>query len=253
MEITIDPKGDKGRSFSAELLAYAEADSLWESGGTSAASVHRPIWAVIGGSELEMKAFLANLLTGKVASHAKHLKFEFLRSVGYAHHTVKIGGGAVTTLYLPELFNIDPGMVDPDHVRFVVIPPKAWVDAQHFDLAEARSILEALDDTPWKASDSEVHELLAEGVLFLSYVDRRCRYPIPFSPVLGAWLVKLCQRYGYLHRDGCLSYGRGAFKVVDAAKVNVLAGFAFSASHEALGDILSAEIKHWFEVVGHGA
>lgn len=246
MKITIEPKGDKGRSFSAELLAHAEADALWESGGTST-NATRPVWAVLGGSELEMKAFMANLLTGRIAEQAKHTRFEFLRSVGWAHHTVKIGGGAVTTLYLPELFRIDPGMVDPDMVRFVVIPPKAWVESQCFDLAEARSVFKRLSGEPWVATDAEVHLRLAEGVLFLSYLDRRCRYPIPFAPALGAWLVMRFQSYGYLSRDG-QSYGRDSYRVTGAERVNALPGFAFSVGHEALGDVLSAEIQQWFEV-----
>lgn len=256
MKLTIAPKGEKGRSFSAELLAVAQADSLWEGGGTSS-DAKRPVWMVLGGSELELRAFMANLMTGKVAveDSRRHnfdalrgTKYEILRSAGYAHHTLKVGGGAVTTLYLPDLFCLDPGMVDPEYVRFVVVPPKAWVAAQSFDLDEARTLVERLSGTRWDVKDAEIHDKLAEGVLFLSYIDRRCRYPIPFSPALGAWLMMVCEQRKMLFRPTShysYSYNR-EYQVEGAERVQALPGFAFNAKHDVLGEVLSTEIRRWF-------
>lgn len=247
-KITIAPKGDKGRSFSAELLAYAEADYLWEGGQTST-DVTRPIWMVLGGSEQEMRSFLANLFTGKVAQlgSSKSSKFEILKSAGFAHHSVKLGGGVVTTVYLPSLFQLDPMMVDPAVIEFAVLPPKTWVDAQQVDLIEARALFHRLSGQTIQMTDEALHLLLAEGILFLSYLDRRCRYPIPFHPAFGAWLMLVCQLNGLLQRP--TDHYSSRYKVSGADKVQVHPGFAYCSSHEHLGSILSQEVQKWFPAV----
>lgn len=257
MKLTIAPKGDKGRSFSAELLACAQADALWEGGGTTTDTI-RPVWMVLAGSELELRAFMANLMTGKVAivdnrdrayDALRGNKYEILRSAGYAHHTVKLGGGAVTTLYLPDLVCIDPGMVDPDYIRFIVIPAMAWVTAQSFDLIEARAIVERLAGMSWDITDTDLHNTLAEGVLFLAYLDRRCRYPIPFSPALGAWLMMVCEQKRVLHRPAPQCSYHHKYHVFGAKNAQSHPGFAFGAKHEDLSEILSSEIPRWFSAL----
>ena len=116
--------------------------------------------------------------------------------------------------------------------------------AQTFDLGEARAILGQLTDTLPATSDDKLRVLLAEGVLFLAYLDRRCRYPIPFAPAFGAWLLMVCEYKKLLSRSE--DYYRTSFKVTGAERVQVLPGFAFDATHDYLGDVLSEEVRRWF-------
>lgn len=248
MRLVIAPKGDKGRSFSANLLAHAHANTLWENG--TSGDCHRPVWMVVGGTEQEMKAFNANLLTGKKAEissdhgyRQRGEKFEILKSAGYMHHSCKIGGGMVTTFYLPDLLRLDPGMVDPAGVKFVVIPALAWVSAQRFDLAAARLRLQSLG-AEGKVTDEALHVALAEGSLLLAYLDRRCRFPIPFSPVFGAWLLQAMETARALFRTSH-QYDRGRYRIDGESHVNALPGYAVQATHEQLGEILSAEVRRW--------
>lgn len=266
--LVIAPKGDKGRSFSAELLAYVEANYLWEFGSSGDAT--RPIWMVVAGSEQEMRSFNANLLTGKKAEvdKGKHssgsvTRYEILKSGNYLHYSRKIGNAVVTTYLLPDLLRIDPGMVDPKHIRFAILPTRAWVQAQTFDLAAARArilalaglTLEDIESLKRKydsigelfaplLTDAGLHHLLAEGSLFLAYLDRRCRYPLTFDPVFGAWLILISTHRRLLTR-GERTYA-AAFKVEGVEHLNMSPGFGFHASHETFGEVLSEEIRRWW-------
>lgn len=265
--LVIAPKGDKGRAFAAELLAWAEADPLWDFGRANT-ETKRPIWMVVAGSEQEMRAFSANLLTGKTACRAKSNKpedrFEIVKSAGFMHHSRKVGDGVATTFYYPELLRIDPGMVDPEAIRFVVIPARAWVWAQSFDLEAARTrLLQLAGVTPDEIraaargyrplgeqlsailTDEDLHVLLAEGSLMLAYLDRRCRFPIPFDPVFGAWLLLACRLQLIVHRPST-DYRGGHYRMTGADNVNVYPGFTFHASHDSFGAVLANEIQRWW-------
>ncbi len=269
-QLVIAPKGEKGRSFAAELLAAIEVDHLWEYGRTTT-DVRRPVWMVVASSEQNMRAFHANLLTGKraetVSNNSTKERWELVPSAGYAHHSRRIGNSVVTTYFLPELLRLDPGMVDPVNIRFMAIPAKAWVDSQSFDLPAARArLLQLADVTPaailesqkrWEQagerlsvvlSDEALHLLLCEGSLMLAYLDRRCRYPIPFDPVFGAWLNLVCREDQLLMRPTNLY--RGGFRTVTPENVNAFPGFAFMSSHDTFGTTLSREVRRWFNTTG---
>lgn len=265
--LTIAPKGDKGRIFAADLLAYLQADFLWENGGNGQGT--RPVWMVLASSEHEMRAFVANLLSGRPAERGGRYsratdRFEILKSAGYLRYSKRIGNGVVTTFLLPDLFRIDPGMVDPSGIRFCVLPAKAWVAAQRFDLEAARRRLLDLADvseadihelvrtynprgsllTPL-LSDDGLHLLLSEGSLLLAYLDRRCRFPILFDPVFGAWLALVTQYRNLLVRKDPNNY-RSPYEIHGADDVNVHKGFAFMSTHEAFGEVLSEELQRWY-------
>src|SRR3990167_7260915 len=128
-EVVIAPEtGKKGRSFGALHLASATADALWPGGATKKGYVSRPVYAVFLGSDAEMRPFAANLQLGRLAATGEHRRrhrqggYEFLKSAGYRQAVQRHEEGAVLTVYLPELLNLDPGMVDPEIVRFVLAP-----------------------------------------------------------------------------------------------------------------------------------
>ena len=140
-EVVIAPEeGKKGRSFRALHLASATADARWPGGATKKEGVLRPVHAIFLGSEAELRPFAANLQLGRLAStsgestrrrrNQQQTGFEFLKSAGYRQAWQRHEEGAVLTVYLPDLFHLDPGMVDPKIVRFVLAPSKAWTEAQ---------------------------------------------------------------------------------------------------------------------------
>jgi hypothetical protein len=156
----------KGREFSAELLAYVKADTFW-SGGQTETDNNRPIWAMLGGTEQELRSFIANIQMGQRAalpvkdySRSAPTRFEWLKSGGYRYLWQKVGGLtnnndndpatgttssgadidadvsdnradlALVTIYQPELFRLDPGMIDSQECCFVMLPPVWWVGQQ---------------------------------------------------------------------------------------------------------------------------
>lgn len=183
-KVTIVSDSGKGRSFSGALIASIEADKFW-SNGSGGGEAKRPVWAVLGASTGESRAFIANVRMGKLLrtnERSRHGSYEFLRSAGYEFLTQKFDNSVATTVYLPELFLHDPGMVDPEGVKFVLPVPKFWLEAhtksinpQDIDAALShvrRLRLQGLPET------DELRALVPCASLFCSFLDRRTRCPL---------------------------------------------------------------------------
>ena len=139
----------KSRAFSAYLVSYLCADSLWP-GGAAGGNTIRPIWLRLAGSEQELRAFVANLQSGYKASLQETdqpftrsiTRIELLKRAGYRFiwQKVELDGRkmAVVTAYLPQLLRLDPGMVDPVMAEFVLMPPQWWLLRETGNLSEAQ-------------------------------------------------------------------------------------------------------------------
>ncbi len=228
MILTIEPKGEKGRAFSADLLAHATADALWTDADTKNT---RPVWAVFAGPSEQLRAFMENLRLGhpaRTSSDRNADRFEFLRSAPYRWWTRSLpAGGSVLTVAHPSLLSWRVPAEETYRYRFLVIPALAWLAAQSFDLDRARALLDRLiassvadevavtyadrnydyatgrvrvsykteiNVTP-ERSGEPLHDLLGYGALLLSYLDHRLPLPVPRDPVFGAWLL-LVSQYG---------------------------------------------------------
>lgn len=146
-ETTKEGKEQKSRSFSAHLLCHICADAMW-SGGQAKTDVIRPVWAMFADTAENMRAFIANMRSGRLIeqAHGKgysrrvDAKYEFQKSAGYAYETQRtereLGGrierGLVLTVALPELLTMDSRLIDPNAVQFVCITPRWWHN-QHGD------------------------------------------------------------------------------------------------------------------------
>ena len=264
LQMFIEPKGERGRSFETTCVAYATADKLWrqDDGNTM-----RPVWAVFAGSAQEVSAFAENILLGHVAKSDLRPKqrdvtrMEFVRSAGYRHWSRTLSsGGAVHTFALPSLLDATPPTEDRLRLRFVAIPARAWLAQQTFDLDAARVRLDALvellvterrfeahrqndasrnyrqeivlTDDPRTVADGRLHYLLGLGALLLHYLDARNPRPVPRDPVFGAWLVMLGRRDGPLRTEADTSYSSdgGNYDVYQSEKAGALPGFMFSPS-----------------------
>jgi hypothetical protein len=189
-------KEGKGRVFSASLLAYATADALWEGGQTNTDGI-RPVFLMFAASEGEVRPFTANLRLGRKATFEERSSysrrrgpyFELLKSANYTVSTQRFKEGSVVTAYLPELFVLDPGMVDPKGVSFVLLPSKEWCNAQNLDTASMVQHMAKLKRINFESESSRSYsvewpdlattESLARiAPLFAAYLDRRSRAPL---------------------------------------------------------------------------
>lgn len=261
----------KGRAFSAELLGYVTADALWDGGQAGTTNVVRPVYLTLALSEQEAGPFVANLRAGRKATlgRDRHPKrFELLRSAGYAFALQRHPEGVLATAYLPELFRLDPGMVDPTGARFVVLPDAGWCreEAWRLDILDAVEHVRSLRSTNMDFYDAltesrdrlarvgtELAEIVPTSALFAAYLDRRVRAPlIPdlrfylqvLVAALGAGLATVSDGH---HR------ARLGFETVHLDELGFAPGVAFLASHEQVETLLAAEVARFYERVRKAA
>ena len=254
----------KGRSFSAALLAHVEADALWF-GGAASTEVTRPVWMAVAASETELRPFLANLRCGKRADtgtgrrNDRGQRFEILRSAGYHFSTQRTPAGAILTAYLRDLFVLDPGMVDPTGVGFVMLPPRSWIDQQTRALGEpaihgAVKHVRRLGLAPAKV---DLEALVPAATLFCAYLDRRVRAPLVpdvafqlqvFCAALSAGLASFtCPTESY--RDVGWGQHRGlGFSESQTARVGLAPGVACLAKHTAVEALLAEQASMFFGI-----
>lgn len=250
----------KGRSFSALQIACVEADSLWEGGRTSTDTV-RPVWMMLAGSEIELRSFVANLRGGRKAevgngyrSRGKE-KVEFLKSVGYQFTWQRMPEGSVVTVFLPDLFRLDPGMVDPKGIQFVVLPTKEYISTQTIDIATAETHSRGLFKLP---ADIDFTQVVPTAALFCAYLDRRTRCPLLvdsrfYTQLYLACLEKGLASWSHESYSYCREFGQNSrvpFLETDTDKVGLLPGVAFQANHEDFEKVLAEEVKRFFDVTG---
>lgn len=282
----ISAEGEKGRSFRGVVFAYADADGLWE-GGDSAKEVIRPIYALVGSGPREAQAFIANLRLGKHASDAapggknKHSdnEFEFLRSAGYRWAAQRHPEGNVYTVYMRDLFAIDPGMVDPLGVKFAMLPTRRWAEGYPLDVdamvehaQRSGPIRFVKDFTPWsrervdtrtEVRKAMVHELALMAPLWLLYLDRRTRCPLVPDPrfALQVLLAALGQDFATTsmsadksrdrgRRDDADYWGNGAWRFAEHGmdSVGQLAGLCTSVKHDKLEPFLAEQVAIYYSV-----
>lgn len=156
----------KTRQFSVTLLGWVGADRWWQSGSTERST--RPVWMAYAGSESAVRAFTANLRKGRKAALARYHSvddsFEIPKSSGHRFLVERHGDVATCSIYLPELFHLEPDLHPHDGaLRFLFMPPLWWLEAQ----------TEAL--RPELGADA--HDA-AMAALFVAYLDRRTPLPM---------------------------------------------------------------------------
>ena len=169
-------KDQKGRSFRGVLATGIVANGLFDEGASG--ETIRPIWALFLGSEAELRPFMANLKVGRKAEpfggsskKSDGERLEFLRSVGFQIAWQREPEGSMVTIYHPELFRLDPGMVDPAGIKFVLLVPPHWEAQQKVDREKA------LEHTA-RLGYTQGSDLVEAAYLFAAYLDRRTRCPL---------------------------------------------------------------------------
>jgi hypothetical protein len=262
-EAIIAPQTEgKGRSFTAMCLASVEADLLW-SGGQTDTDEQRPIWAMFAGSEQEMRPFVANLKTGRKCELSrsgyysrKTDKMTFLRSAGYSVTWQRETEGSVATVFLPDLFQMDPGMVDPSGAAFVVLPTKEWASNQKIDVnplvQHAKWFVDSYRGVP-TLTDDELAEMVPISFLFASYLDRRARCPIPADERFYLQLMLACIREGLASLPSTRSYSQEfgvhnyfKFSCIGTEEIGFARLVAFKAEHSSIERVLAEQVGLFF-------
>ncbi len=243
-ELTIEPKTEgKGRSFSATLVACVEARDVVPRGNDTI----RPVFMALAGTDQELRPFVANLRTGKKAEvstgYRRGDKYEILKSAGYQCTWQRTPKGTVVTLFAPDLFCLDPGMVDPKGVTFCMLPSRAWL--KPLDVPVPKCV-------PADRAD-DVRSLAA---LFVAYLDRRTRCPLVPDPrfyvnVLAGALdeglatFSRTDAHRYQHAWGESS---GRYDEEGTEHLGMAPGIFFCTSHETLETFLAAKVREHFGV-----
>lgn len=230
-------KEGKGRSFRATLVSYVEVRSLLPAGNDAA----RPVHMTLAGSDNELRPFVANLRTGKkaVTGYKGREKYEVLKSAGFQCAWQRSVLGSVVTLFAPDLFCLDPGMVDPKGVSFVMLPAREW--------------LKPLDvHVPACVPDEQRDDVRSMAALFIAYLDRRTRCPLVPDPRFYVQVLACALDEGLASWSGGSSYSHewgqndGSFMEVGTELVGLAPGLVFRASHETLETFLAAQVKTYF-------
>jgi hypothetical protein len=275
-EVVIPAKEGKGRSFSAIHLAHVKASRLWSEGQTNT-SLTRPVYASFMGSDNELKAFVANLMLGNeaIVQNGPRGGFQFLKSVGYKWIWQREEEGSIATAFLPDLFLLDPGLVDPQEAKFILLPPKKWASEQQID---AEPIVEYVRKLPlyqklsatttldWKnqvverkpdLTDETLVAMIPTAYLFAAYLDRRIRAPIPSSGKFFVHLLLTCLE----NQLATWSVGTSRFEIYDNSfgktpafdfvevgmqEAGFVKGVAFQSTHEQIEALLAQEIEIFF-------
>jgi hypothetical protein len=255
--ITIAPPTEgKGRSFSATLLASVEADLLWPGGHTAGETI-RPVWAMFAGSDQEMKAFVANLTMGRKATmprdgyyrRGKEERMEFLKSARYQQFAQRMPEGTVVTVYLQDLFQIDPGMVDPDGIRFILLPTQEWDSEQKID---HRPLYEHVVQCGYSLTEEFIADLAPTSYLFAAYVDRRTRCPLVADPKFYMQLMLACLQNGlatfaaprdayYNDKLGFGVHQNKMYVEYETSDVGLRPGIAFNSDHMQFEELLAEQ------------
>jgi hypothetical protein len=241
-------KKRKGRSFEAHLLHVVVANNCWNVGNKQFSV--RPVMAAWGGSSAEVAAFTANARTGRKVwvrpasrSHTTNSDtvLEFLRSAPYRWVTQRLPHDmAATFVYLPALFDLDPG-VPPDRVVFCMAAATWWVEQQ----------VDQLQHVP-----ADVRREVAVAALFAAYLDRRTAVPLisDWRFHLRCWHKAADQEWfhkpsGYLKNPGDLGTWpeRGPLPGVESVVL-------VDATHEDVEKWLEGLVREHFAEVGgdHG-
>ena len=281
-ELIISPKNTdgKGRAFRALKISAVMADSLWEMG--SGDKHDRPVYATFAASENELRPFVANLLCGRpAASNSKSYRsrnkagYEFMKSAGYKVIYQRHEAGSVATIFLPDLVGLDPGMVDPKEIKFVVVPGADYLarEAAHMPVDDVvhyawrLPVVETVNEpqrdwhghvySHWTEPlpKDKIRDLVPLSYLFALYLSNRSRAPIPPD---GRFYLQLLLR---CLKDGLASFSHNSygddrkfgvnhkynFTEEGVAEGKLYPGLAFWATHEQVEEALSSECALYFE------
>lgn len=264
--IRVISDGKKGRSFDVSLLSYVNVG--WWGGGTR--DVTRPAWMVYVGSEDQVRPFTANAQTGRKiqvteknpGSLYKGATFEFLKSAGHVFVPQKLGDGmTAVTVYHPSFFRLDPGMVDPSGIEFLVMPSAQWIQSHHTKFQNEDEILAHLHKMGVKNAPAgyNLRDMIPLASLFCGYLDRRTRTPLVADPRFQVQLLIRCftaQAAFFANTDRGYSYdtkwgiaSKDVLMAHNQGLANILFVLGFKCDHDSFASLVAEEVTRYFQTI----
>jgi hypothetical protein len=210
----------KARVFSTRLLGFLAADSLWEP--PRLAEAVRPVWIAYLGTEREAHPFTANLRAGAKATVNGQV-VQLPKRAPYRWSTQKVLGGVATVTYLPELFHLEPALPFADDVRFVLAPPRWWVEEQAAALAPEHG--------------DDVAET-ARAALFCAFLDRRTPLPLVHDLRFHLQVYRAALETDWVHPASSSRYPRGVLYGQGTEAAGLDAPLACRVDQETLAQFL---------------
>lgn len=262
----------QGRSFEAQVLALVDAP-VWPSAHPDKV---RPVYVMLGAREGDAAPVVANLRMGREASYDDGSKgdakrwpaFELLKSANYAYvpaqkhevglrdgkngALVSVAGYAIQ-MYVPDLLRVDPGMVDPEAIRFCVVPTRDQIAASQVDVSaviahlRARGLVKPAEDGRYRDDrfgEEEVAALAPLAPIFAAYLNRRTYKPLPIDQCFFVQLLVACLYQGCARRASGKYSDR--YREVGLADVGLMPGVAFYSGHLAFDRLLASQVARYF-------
>lgn len=266
--LRVESKDDsKGRSFRGEIVCYATANAFWEGGENAGRELIRPVFAVFACSDAEARPFQANLQCGNKAQlfseygHDDHKKWEFMRSAKYTYVQQKHPEGVFVQVYLHDLFRDDAAMVDPDEVKFILIPSKEWLAPGTPEvIAHLRRWSDSIE---WKdryterPTDAELILIAQSCHLWAKQIATRTKLPIPNDARFFAQVLASCLLVGASTFSGETSgwkrgFGiNGGFVGEGLELFGLSSGIATKVKHEDVAKIFAENVDQFFAMVNN--
>ncbi len=228
----------KSRRFCATLLTYLTADPLWPLG--QAGQALRPVWITYAATHEMGRAFTANFRGGRKAeiSHGTGEALELPRSAPHRWLSQRTESGAtVTTAYLGELFELDPGELK-ERIAFVFMPPAAWLDRQ------AQVLEPEYSD---RAGD------VARAALFAAFLDRRSPLPLVHDLRFHLQLYSAALEAPWTQAPRTLRHGEGDLWALVPGACGLEEPRLVSVSHSDFEAFLKTQTAHYFQKeIAHG-
>jgi hypothetical protein len=268
-EVTIETKAEpnkKTRSFRSTCLGALEASYLCDF-STSQNEI-KPVWAMFVGSENELRPFMFNLLAGHKAiidkgsySRIKE-RLVFPKSANYKVFWQKEEEATIATIYLSDFFMLDPGMIEPEGAKFIVLPSIEWCNNQSIEAAPILSYIKAITHKELldkeELSEANLTKLIHIAFLFCAYLDRRTRCPLVADGkfYLQILIAALTQGLAFLPKDSnkYVPYGTKAFGIgygsLEGPALETLGlagGISFQADHIQIEALLAKEVEIYFK------
>jgi hypothetical protein len=290
----------KTRRFQVTYLAHLCANAWW-SGGQAAADATRPVWLLVAATERAARPFVANLQTGHRAVLVPYrpdqtftpsplAQMELLKSAGYRFLWQRLTGGpdgplALVTAYLPDLFMLDPGLIDPTGVAFLALTPTWWAEREaailRQDVTTCTTITQHMGTLQRQSSNQggwrgwapdRLLTLVPQAVHCTSFLERRTSRPLVSTPAFALQLFLAGLEKGLLTLPQPAEPGRAyprpapedewswarhpgstpvtAYGLTAAGLEPVV---ACRTTHEALDAFLAAEVEQYFAVQADSA
>lgn len=261
--LRVESKEDsKGRSFRGEVVCYASANGYWEGGENAGRELIRPVYAVFACSDAEARPFTANLQCGNKAQcfndygHDDRTKWEFLRSAKYSFVPQKHPEGVFVQVYLHDLVRDDAAMVDPDWVKFILLPAKEWL-APDDPKVEAH-LVKWRAGIDWKGinktapCDADLANIEYSCHLWAKQIAVRTKLPIPndarfFAQALAACLLHGVSTFSGEGRGWQPPFGEnGGFATEGLDRFGLSIGIATKAKHEDIAKVFAENVEIFF-------